>query len=175
MPLQVTYSLGSGATMPVSLVPLQAPAFAMGAISNQPAPCNDGGLGATTGGSSNVFCPEIGFKSLGVNQCVDNQSGLGCGVSADPGAAFGNGSANDGLLQLTMSPSTYAVSVSGTLADGTSQNFNGQPHQATGTVMGTINAPVDPPTVTTPVTVSKVVIHPIRAGTKTRSRSPSPR
>jgi hypothetical protein len=107
-PLDITYSLSQGApTMTMSLLPLVAPGVAMGTVAGQPSPCNDGNSGQGTAGSPNIFCPGIGYASLGVSQCSDDQSGAGCAGNNDPTGAFSDGSSTDGLLVLTMDPSSY--------------------------------------------------------------------
>jgi hypothetical protein len=147
-----TFSVNPSAPiMTAGMPPLTAPAFDIGAIAAQPAPCNNGSPGPQ-GGAGTVLCPEMGFVSLDAGFCSDDDSGDLCpGSIFSPRFAFGQGGKpGDGLLILTMDPSTYAITVSSNQASGQSGHFGGGNRPSTATMSGTLQPAAFPPTATTP-------------------------
>jgi hypothetical protein len=145
-----TFSLNPSAPpMTVAPPPLPPQTFDIGPLAGQPASCNNA-LPGPQSGASNVFCPKAGFVSSNVGLCSDDAGTLCPGTNFSPSFAFGQGTVNgDGLLMLTMDPSTYAVTVSATPAAGQSGHFGGGNRPATGTITGTLQAAAFPPGSTT--------------------------
>jgi hypothetical protein len=149
-----TFSTNAGAPpLLVSVPPLPASTFDIGAVAGQPASCNSASPGPQAG-PTNVFCPGTGFISQGVGSCTDTDGTLCPSASL---SAFGSpkvnfsfpGMSEGGLIVLTMDPTTYAISVSSVPGMFVGGHFGGTGRPSTASVSGTIGAPVSPPTTTT--------------------------
>ena len=139
----------AAAPIPVATPPISDLGFDIGAVPGQPSSCNSGTPGIGTGPTT-VFCPEIGYKEAGAGTCSDTGGGLCSTATWTPAGEFGSpASATDGLLIFTMDPSSYAITISATQGSGVSKNFEASSLE-NGSVSGTINAPVAPPTATMP-------------------------
>jgi hypothetical protein len=151
-----TFSLNPAAPiLTAAAPPLPASTFGIGPLAGQPASCNDA-MPGVVGVSTYVFCPQMGFVSLNIGLCSDDAGTLCPGTNFSPSFAFGKGNvAGDGLLILTMAPSTYAVTVSSTQAAGQSGHFGGGNRPSTATMSGTLQAATFPPTSTTPASLRR--------------------
>ena len=128
--------------------------FDVGAYGGQPSPCNNARAGPQ-GGPGNVFCPVAAFNSVDTGTCSDDDSGNLCSGFLSPSVNFGlpPGVGHvGGQLMLTMDPVTYAISVTSTQATFESSHFDGGSfdRMATAAITGSFNAPLSPPTSTTP-------------------------
>jgi hypothetical protein len=138
----------------VGVPPLPSATFDIGAVTGQPASCNNASPGPQSG-PTNVFCPGTGFVSANAGLCTDT-NGMLCPTGSLSG--FGSprvnfsypGMSEGGLLILTMDPATYAITVSSVPGNFTGGHFGGQGRPSTASMSGTIGAPVSPPTATTP-------------------------
>jgi len=152
-----TFSLGPPvpAMTPVYILPLTGDTFAVGAVTSQPATCNSGTPGPQVEGPTNVFCPAVGLNSFDVGLCSDNSGTLCPKVNYSPVIDFSYppGSALGSLLILTMDPTTYAITVTSNEASYMSSHFGGTGRPTTADMTGTIQAPLSPPTTTTPARI----------------------
>ena len=150
-----TFSLGPPVPdmTPTYAVPLPAATFAIGAVTSQPATCNNGLPGPQTG-PTNVFCPSVGMSSVNVGLCSDTSGTLCPKVSYSPIINFSYplGSAAGSLLIFTMDLSTYAITVTANPALYVGGHFGGTGRPTTATMSGTILPPTSPPTKATPAT-----------------------
>ncbi len=150
-----TFSTDANAPpLTVGVPPLPASTFDIGAITGQPASCNNASPGPQSG-PTNVFCPATGFVSQNAGTCTDTDGTLCPSGSL---SSFGSpkvnfsypGKSEGGLLMLTMNPSTYAISVTSVPGNFVGGHFGGQDRPSTASMSGTIDAPMSPPTATTP-------------------------
>jgi hypothetical protein len=145
----------------VGVPPLPASTFDIGAITGQPASCNNASPGPQSG-PTNVFCPGTGFVSLDAGSCTDTDGTLCPSGSL---SAFGSpkvnfsypGKSEGGLLVFTMDPTTYAISVTSVPGTFSGGHFGGVGRPSTASMSGTIGAPVSPPTTTTPASRRRAV------------------
>ncbi len=134
--------------------PLPPSTFDIGAVTGQPASCNNASPGSQNG-PNNVFCPATGFVSNDVGTCTDTDGTLCPSGSL---SAFGSpkvnfsypGKSEGGLLVFTMDPATYAISVTSVPGTFSGGHFGGLGRPSTASMSGTIDAPVSRPTATTP-------------------------
>jgi hypothetical protein len=150
-----TFSTNAGAPpLLTGIPPLPPSTFDIGAVTGQPASCNNASPGPQAG-PTNVFCPGTGFVSQGVGSCSDTDGTL-CPSGSLSG--FGSpkvnfsfpGMSEGGLIVLTMDPTTYAISVTSVPGMFVGGHFGGTGRPSTASVTGTIGAPVSPPPTTTP-------------------------
>jgi hypothetical protein len=118
----------------------------------QPSPCNNGAPGPE-GDAGNVFCPITGFYIPdGSITCSDSGDDSGCpGITTlDQVGSYGATYDAGGILSMTMDPATYAVTVSGTTTQYTTNHFGAYSganlDPATASMSGTIQAPTYAPT-----------------------------
>ena len=145
----------------VGVPPLPPSTFDIGAVTGQPASCNNASPGPQNG-PTNVFCPATGFVSQGAGSCSDTDGTL-CPSGSLSG--FGSpkvnfsypGMSEGGLLVLTMDPTTYAISVTSVPGTFTGGHFGGTGRPSTASMSGTIGAPVSAPTSTTPASRRRAV------------------
>ena len=159
-----TASLGGSvsfalAAAPPTMAPFNSPAsMSLAPVPSQPSPCNNAQQGPQ-GGPGNVYCPALTFYSMATGTCTVTSGSYGLcddtGVDS-PSGQFGrligsNPGAPDGLLELTMDPTTYAIAVSSSPSPQISTtNFDGSDVIGTSSVSGTFGAPVNPPSANTP-------------------------
>lgn len=145
-----TANFGTGTS--VALVPGSPPfsnTFNVGAEPNEPATCNNSMPGPQPGPTT-VFCPAIGFDAPAGGTCSDDAGTLCTSPEWDVHSALGVPTASsDGLLTFTMDPNTYAITVSSSDANVTTELFEST-SLVSGGVTGTINLPASLPTSTTP-------------------------
>jgi hypothetical protein len=135
------------ALTPVSSPPFAADSFGLLPYPGQPAPCNSGAPG--TGAHGNVFCPVFGLKQSNVGTCTATQGTVLC---ASPSTNLLDEFAvptlpGDGLLELTMDPTTFTITVSAIPASLTysNQRFQGTGGTVNATITGTIGDPLAVP------------------------------
>jgi len=145
----------------VGVPPLPPSTFDIGAVTGQPASCNNASPGPQTG-PTNVFCPATGFVSQGAGSCSDTDGTLcpsgSLSVFGSPKVNFSYpGMSEGGLLVLSMDPATYAISVTSVPGTFTGGHFGGTGRPSTASMSGTIGAPVSPPKTTTPASRGRAV------------------
>jgi hypothetical protein len=122
----------------------------------QPSPCNNGLPGPQAspgpGTNSGTLCPITGwYLQDGGLVCSDSGDNAGCpGITLyDQLGSYGAGFDAGGLLSMTLNPSTYAISVSGTSSAYDSIHFGGQSggslHPAIASMSGSFGAPMYAP------------------------------
>jgi hypothetical protein len=156
-----TYALASAApAMAPAAPPFSGNQFDVGALGGQPAPCNDATPGPLPANAANVLCPGMGLAVRGsvvcsVNggvplPCTSDQTyGLKINFGVPASSGLSVGALEGGLLELTLDPATYAVSVSSQPASFTPILHFCCQVSATASVTGTFNT-LYPPTVVTP-------------------------
>jgi len=145
----------SAAPMPPAPPPIPDGTFGFGALPGQPATCNNGQPGPQPG-PTNVFCAGIGYSAPSAGTCSNTGANPICASALWKATwVFGDPTRkDDGLLQLTMDPTTYAITLSATTATKADNNFESFPTSKT-TLSGTIGPPMSPPNPLLPATVRR--------------------
>ncbi len=149
------FSLNAAEPMSIGDLPLSRGSgrFNIGPRADQPAPCNEGEPGPADG-AGDVFCPLFEYTSAWVGSCkaTPETSNLCADVDTFPvegGIGVSATNADPGVVQFTMDPSTYAITVSSAPGAFTRQFGLGE-WPATASLSGTIGAPVAAPNSATP-------------------------
>ncbi len=158
------FALSAVEPMTIGALPLSrgSGTFNVGPAADQPAPCNDGEPGPTSG-AGNVFCPLFEYTSASVGSCnaTPESSNLCAGFDTFPvegGIGVSATNADPGVVQFTMDPSTYAITVSSAPGAFTRQFGLGE-WPATASLTGTIGAPVAAPDSATPASRARATAY----------------
>jgi hypothetical protein len=149
------FSLNAVEAMSPGALPLSrgSGTFNVGPTGGQPSPCNNGDPGPS-GGAGNVFCPLFEYTSALVGSCTatPDTSDLCAHFETFPvegGIGVTATNADPGVVQFTMDPSTYAITVS-SAPEAFTRSFGLGEWPATASLAGTIDAPVAAPDSATP-------------------------
>jgi hypothetical protein len=144
------FSLNAVAAMSIGALPLSRGSgkFNVGPRADQPAPCNSGEPGRSSD-AGNVFCPLFEYTSASIGSCTATpvDSNLCADVEAFPiegGIGVTATDSDPGVVEFTMDPSTYAISVSSD-PEAFTRSFGLGEWPATAFLAGTIGAPVAAP------------------------------
>jgi hypothetical protein len=149
------FALNAVEAMSIGALPLSrgSGTFNVGPTAGQPAPCNNGKPGRS-GGAGNVFCPLFQYTSAWVGSCTATpaDSHLCADFATFPvegGIGVSATDSDPGVVQFTMDPSTYAITVSSD-PEAFTRSFGLGEWPATASLAGTIGAPVAAPDSATP-------------------------
>ncbi len=145
-----------------TLTPNEPPlsnAFYVRAVAGQPSSCNNAMPGPQTSGPANVFCPGVAFDARAAGTCTDDNGQLCSNASWNALFAFGAiPGVNDGLVTFTMDTSSYAITVTSSNANISTNQFEASA-QVNGGIAGSIGAPVGAPNGKQPALLSRALLH----------------
>jgi hypothetical protein len=157
------FSLNAVVPMSIGPLPLSRGSgkFNVGPTEGQPSPCNSAEPGPS-GAEGNVFCPLFEYTSTAVGSCEPTpaSSDLCADFETFPvegGIGVTATDSDGGVVQFTMDPSTYAITVSSEPASFTRQFGIGE-WPARGSLTGTIGEPVAAPDSATPAAHKRAAV-----------------